>query len=426
MPGALPPLPIPEPLRGAEIGSFAHDTLVRRLPEIGRRTLAENYNDSERRFHPQSVARWRALLKDLPDGSIRLLDDPGAPDEAAWNGYLAPYIGLSWLQIPWFLAETYFFRSLLAASGYFQPGPGFGLDPNAYQKQQGLILYHDAIRRACRQAERWLYRAAISCDLLAELFQFDLWGNQADLSLWPADEQERPDRGQQDPERSHYLLCDDSRLAAECLLQSAGGARVDFLLDNAGAELVNDLLTANCLLACGIVRQVIFHLKPHPTYVSDATIADVLLTLNFMRSLSTPSRSAAEHLQAHLEQGRLVLQDDYFWTSPLAFWEAPAELRRTLSAATLLISKGDANYRRLLGDRHWPVTTSFAQALSYTPAPLLALRVSKSDVIVGLPAGRAEQLDLEEPLWRYSGRWGMIQFASGEQQLPTDGIDPAG
>ena len=50
------------------------------------------------------------------------------------------------------------------------------------------------------------------------------------------------------------------------------------------------------------------------------------------------------------------------------------ELAETISRASLVISKGDANYRRLLGDAHWDPATPFAQAVAYFLAPLVALR----------------------------------------------------
>ena len=44
---------------------------------------------------------------------------------------------------------------------------------------------------------------------------------------------------------------------------------------------------------------------------------------------------------------------------------------------------GDANFRRLIGDRHWPWSTRPEDVLSYFPAPLLALRTCKSEVLIG-------------------------------------------
>ena len=63
--------PLPEPLRGNEVGSFAHDTIVRRLPEIARRTASENDLDAARE------SLLEALAADLEaNGPISILDEP--------------------------------------------------------------------------------------------------------------------------------------------------------------------------------------------------------------------------------------------------------------------------------------------------------------------------------------------------------------
>ena len=88
----------------------------------------------------------------------------------------------------------------------------------------------------------------------------------------------------------------------------------------------------------------------------------------------------------------------------------PVDLRDDLSAADLVISKGDANYRRLLGDRHWPHDTPFADVVAYFPAPLVALRTLKSECVCGLPPGRSELVYETDPEWMINGRWGLVQF----------------
>jgi hypothetical protein len=75
-----------------------------------------------------------------------------------------------------------------------------------------------------------------------------------------------------------------------------------------------------------------------------------------------------------------------------------------------VISKGDANYRRLLGDRHWAFTTPFEGIMSYFSAPVLVLRTCKSNVMCGLAAGQDEALMGEDPDWMTDGQWGLIQF----------------
>ncbi|HEX7973997.1 MAG TPA: ARMT1-like domain-containing protein, partial [Anaerolineales bacterium] len=127
-----PPEPVPAPLRGAEVGSFAWQTVTIRMPEIGRRTLAEN------EFPNEIADRLEELITDLPTGRLRPLQDTTAPDAADWERYVAPYVGQDWLEAPWFFVETYFYRRILEATGYFQQGPMRGFDPFASQKRQGL------------------------------------------------------------------------------------------------------------------------------------------------------------------------------------------------------------------------------------------------------------------------------------------------
>ena len=58
---------------------------------------------------------------------------------------------------------------------------------------------------------------------------------------------------------------------------------MDYLLDNAGLELLGDLCVTDYLLGTDQVQTVRFHAKLHPTFVSDATMADVHTTLAWLR-----------------------------------------------------------------------------------------------------------------------------------------------
>jgi hypothetical protein len=289
----------------------------------------------------------------------------------------------------------------------------YGLDPYAWQKTQGLAAALPAAEQAAGLVRGWLEAPAQNIqereERLVELLKINLWSNQVDLSLWPAGQADRPDHAdvrQGEP----FLLCDQAARAAAHLAGSPPG-RVDILADNAGQELLLDLLLAAYLLGSGLARQVRLHLKPHPTYVSDATVQDVLISMAALRqSPRPPARAAGLALEGRLAQGRLALSPDYFWTSPYAGWELPSRLRRKLAGSRLVISKGDANYRRLLGDRRWTDEAPFSQVVGYFPAPLLALRVLKSDVVVGLRSGQAEALTARAADWRTSGHWGVIQF----------------
>jgi hypothetical protein len=107
-----------------------------------------------------------------------------------------------------------------------------------------------------------------------------------------------------------------------------------------------------------------------------------------------------------------VLSDHPFWVTGFFFHALPNDVRATLARAALVVCKGDANYRRLIGDCHWEPTTRFEDAVAYFPAPVVALRTLKAELIVGLRAGAAERLDAEDAEWRVNGRRGVIQFAA--------------
>ncbi|RUS97997.1 hypothetical protein DSM106972_082160 [Dulcicalothrix desertica PCC 7102] len=398
---SLPKLPLPSPLVGAEVGSFTEYTVTQRMPAIARRVIAENsftstVNDS-----------LEQLASALPTGYIQSLVDDTGTDFTRWNEYLQSFLGQRWVDIPWFFAETYFYRLILNITGYFAPGESQGVDPFALQKRQGLETGFDAITTLCHQVNSWLDNSE-SEEALLGLLYFALWGNRVDLSLWSAFE---TDRTQFDIQTQQaHILVNDAASVVDLINKNQQG-RFDVVVDNAGFELVCDLCLVDFLLGSGLAKQIKLHLKPHPTFVSDAMILDVHQTIEFFaKSNNWDVTFLANRLQEYLELGKLVLSSDYFWTSPLAFWEMPDVIRNDLAASNLTIIKGDANYRRLLGDRHWDYTTNINDIISYFPAPLLALRTLKSEVAAGIKSEIIEKVAPSDTNWLTNGQWGVIQL----------------
>ena len=397
----LPKLPLPLPLVGAEVASFTEYTVTQRMPAIARRVIAENsfistVNDS-----------LEQLASTLPSGYILpLVDDTGA-DFRNWNEYLQSFLGQRWVDTPWFFAETYFYRLILNITGYFAPGDTQGVDPFALQKRQGLETGFDAIATLCHQVNSWLDNSE-SEEALLGLLYFALWGNRVDLSLWSAFETDRTQFDIQSQQA--HILVNDAASVVDLINKNQQG-RFDVVVDNAGFELVCDLCLVDFLLGSGLAKQIKLHLKPHPTFVSDAMILDVHQTIEFFaKSNNWDVTFLANRLQEYLELGKLVLSSDYFWTSPLAFWEMPDVIRNDLAASNLTIIKGDANYRRLLGDRHWNYTTNINDIISYFPAPLLALRTLKSEVAAGIKPQIIEKVAPSDTNWLTNGQWGVIQL----------------
>ncbi len=402
----IPAMAPPKPMIGLEPGSWAERTIKVRFIDTIKRTIAEND------FPAEFLDRLDNLISEIPDDSIKDVIDPGAPDEDQWRTYLAGYEGQNWLQPPWFVVEHYFYRRIIDAVGYFQMGAGNGLDPFLASKKTGLEQSKTAISELAKRLESWLSFAEPTQEILKSILFADLWGNQADYSLWPADadEEQKPDHGD-GVNASEFLLADDSSVFVDFIFQQSQRIScIDFLIDNAGMELLCDLVFVDYLLTANIAKKVQFHLKAHPTFVSDALPKDVEESVAYLEVAdSSDVQKLGSRLRKHLDSKRLLMRPSFFWNSPLDGWLMPEDLRADLDKANLVFSKGDAHYRRLLGDRHWPDTTPFSDIVSYFPAPLVALRTLKSELVCGLQTGQAEKVATIDPEWMINGRWGLVQ-----------------
>jgi uncharacterized protein with ATP-grasp and redox domains len=411
-----PQLAVPPPLMMSEPGTFAYLTLTQRWPAIAQRTIAEND------FSPDIIANLESLVRELFEGKVRLLEDDQAADQAEWATYLHPYLNRPWSEVPWFFAEVYFYRRFLEATQYFQPGAWQGFDPFCTQKHTGLITSLEKVRAVSSQIDslhqsndRSKTEVAWEAHVVL-LLHNALWGNQADLSLKPTvDLVFQSDAGseQEQTQKTHILVDDTDKLLEWLAKQGKERShRIDIVADNAGFELVCDLYLIDWLLTQPTPFTVYLHLKTHPTFVSDATIADVHHTLTVLSNNEEVSiQNLAERLRNYVAIGRLQLGADPYWVSPLALWQLPQRLHQELSQSNLVIFKGDANYRRLLGDCRWSFTTRFEAIACYFPSPLLALRTLKSEIIAGLQPEQVESLNQTNPNWLTSGEWGVIQFA---------------
>ncbi len=394
----------PPPIYSTEPGSWAHSTVSERLPEIARRIITEN------QFGKAAERRLQQLIEQIGSGTIRALKDQGAPDQEDWEGYAAPYLAQGWLEVPWFFAEHYFYRRVMEAVDYFQKG----LDPFAYQKQQGLVASQQDTAALALFQSRALQENQAQEESLVEGLYFSLWGNQADLSLWPADGEESPKHDSQKTLQDH-LLANHIQAVIDVLLKRTDPVRrVDLMLDNAGFELVADLGLADLLLGLDITQDLVLHAKAHPTFVSDVIEGDIGQTVSFLVAADdTHVKDFGKRLDRYLTNGQLQIRPSYFWNSPLPMWEFPAELGEQWTGSALLISKGDANYRRILGDRQWDFTTPFPQAVDYLPVPLAALRTLKAELAVGLELGQIQDVFNRDPNWLTDGKWGVIHYAPG-------------
>jgi hypothetical protein len=157
---------------------------------------------------------------------------------------------------------------------------------------------------------------------------------------------------------------------------------------------------------CG---KVTMNVKAEPMFVSDAITPDVLEHIAEMqRSTRAPEVQAlGQRLADYVKQQRLVVRTDLAWNRYLFFHELPAELQTRLAQeATLVIVKGDLNYRRLLCDRQWPASTPMEDVAPYFPTAFVAFRTMKSNLVAGIPAHVVAEWEKEDPQWPFNGSGG--------------------
>lgn len=372
-------------------GSFARSVLDERHPALIERV---------RRAVPHPPEQQRALdslLEEITKGVIERLDD-SEPGAEHWRD--EPYYGRPWPDVPFLWAESFFYRKLLAALRHFTPGPWQGVDPFAPFKNAELTS--SEVDDELAALDRLPELPAEEQD--RTLLLSSLWGNRADLGF----QLSAGTKGL--GERVTGLVVDDSDRLWETLETGEPGT-VCLVADNAGPELLPDLVLADHLLTTRRAATVVLHLKPYPYYVSDATTADTLACLDRMTGASGHAAQAGERLRQAVVGGRLVLHTHPFSCAPHPYERMPADLREDFASAALTVMKGDLNYRRLVGDRHWPATTPFAEVTAYFPGPVAALRTLKSDVVTGLAPRTLEELDAGAQAWRTSGTHALIQVA---------------
>ena len=396
------PPPGVRPFSTGDPGSFAHHTLETRIPAIIEQTIQAN-------AYPDAIRRaLAALAHEIRYEPMRPLREE-TPDAAEWHALAAPHAGRSWLDLPFYFAESFVYRRLLEAVRYFQPGPWQGLDPFRPIKQ---AEYRSLAPRA---ALALAYRAAPEehAAQLRHWLLVSLWGNRADLSNQYAQEARRQAEQSGNLESlssGGLLLVDDSAAVARALAARPPG-EVLIVTDNAGTELLCDLALADWLLASNTAARVRFHVKAQPFFVSDVTLPDVEIALAVLHGLGGEGAALAARLAAQRAAGRLLVADHPFYTLGRFFAALPPDLRAVYAQAALAIFKGDLNYRRLVYDASWPTGATFAGAVAYLAAPVLALRTVKSDAMAGVDAATQAHLDATRPNWRVDGSVGTIQFA---------------
>ncbi|KAJ8409699.1 hypothetical protein AAFF_G00217580 [Aldrovandia affinis] len=440
---------VPESLSAKYVGSFAYLTIRDRLPTILTKVIDTIHRNKDKFFEEhgeegvQAEKRAISFLSKLrnelqTDKPVLALTDD-VVDTDMWNQYLLRQQVLmeeneppSWFKSSWLYVECYMYRRIQESVRLNPPICDFDVFKEA--KTQSFFESQQAIMAICTYLQGLMKNMddlseTQLLDQFLKLLQVSLWGNKCDLSISAGqDNSQKASPIDSLEDLKPFILVDDSNLVWSALTNGKipGGpwklqGRVDIVLDNAGFELVTDLVFADFLVSSGLASQVHFHGKSMPWFVSDTTREDFIWTIRQTLAANHRwmSKSGAKW-QHYVKDGTWSYHDHPFWTLPHEFCDMAADapdLYATLQKADFIFFKGDLNYRKLTSDRHWAHTEPFEKALrGFHPAPLCSLRTLKANVQVGLQPGQGEDLTAREPGWMTSGKYAVVQFSSPHRE----------
>ncbi|ERT00613.1 hypothetical protein HMPREF1624_01840 [Sporothrix schenckii ATCC 58251] len=457
----------------------AIDDVYRSVHECGD----DKEKETEGKAIVEKIARLKYDVQH--DRQLEPIDDDGELDVAAYNAELTQLGPLSWLKAPWLFAECYLFRRMSTyfrlSTHWTRYDPFARQKIRTFRSSRPAVLelaarYRELMKQLeAHQANKGGDAETVASaeeTLFAEMCEICLWGNATDLSLLTnltyEDIQKLQGAEARRKAEANILVNDlptayktltKARDAAAAISRQPGSSsperRIDIVLDNAGFELYVDLILAGYLLRAGLATVVVLHPKNIPWFVSDVLPSDFAALLNALanpqRFYETPSeeeelqgKPAPEKLtdteKADLSflfgewsqlyaNGQMVLRPNIFWTQPGSFWRLPKEapaLYEDLKTSELVIFKGDLNYRKLTSDVDWEATTPFVEAIGPlgpgSGLNVLALRTCKADVVVGLPAGKDEELrkadggggDSGARRWAWNGKWAVVSCSQNK------------
>ncbi|XP_077302999.1 damage-control phosphatase ARMT1-like isoform X2 [Arctopsyche grandis] len=355
-------------------------------------------------------------------------------DVNKWNDLIAEQQDPYYFTAIWLFTECYVYRRIREAFEITKSLNKF--DPFRVQKD---ITFGQSLEAMCLVANH-LSKKLEEINNIKEnfikLLRMTLWGNKCDLSLSAGEDVSQATNPMAMVDLwQDNLISDDSNSVYDALInlvqcsEGGQGVLVDIVCDNAGYELFVDLCFADFLITKKIASKIRFRVKAIPWFVSDVLVRDFIWTIDkicsthFKREITSDFTLDSLNLNAigvkwkqYVDEGIWSCQSDEFWTLPHEFFkmkDQDNDLYKSLGEAAIIFFKGDLNYRKLMGEMNWPPTTSFEHALrGFFPAPLVAVRTVKADLISGLPPGKMEELNEKDNQWMEKGDYGVIQYCS--------------
>ncbi|EFO20189.1 hypothetical protein LOAG_08302 [Loa loa] len=433
MSSAMPPVPvIPPALTGSKEGTFAFFTVRDRWPKILGKIVDQvhRYRYAHIAVHGEDGEKdIKSVLSQLSELSYFVATDKPLQDLIdhgekvnIWNKELRELRmkkgaeQVTWYRCDWLFAECFLYRQIV--SFFLKTTTLKEFDPFASQKQSSFISCIDTIIMLAKRMEEVTSATAnVDDGIICHFFQLCLWGNTCDLSLSCGERVISLPLLDMVDQLADKVLCNQIGEVVR-ILKNGEMDRIDIVLDNSGLELFTDLALAELLIGKYSVKKVIFHGKSMPWFVSDVTGRDFNWIIEMLiASSDNLLKNFGVKCSQRLSDGEFCFQTHYFWTLPYPNYLMPekaSDLHRELSQSSLIIFKGDCNYRKLVSDLEWPLDTPFKIALrGFAPAPILVLRTIKAETLAGLDSNVVDNLQRKygnSKIWMTTGEYAVAQF----------------
>lgn len=390
------------------------------------------------------ISKLETLKSSMASNAVlEPMPQDGGSDINGYNEELKFLGDITWLASPWLFSECYVYRLVHT---FFSMSTPFWRSYDIFfsGKRDSLVASHVGIIELVKRFQD-LLRSAGDIDtakketqkvIFEEMLQISLWGNATDLTLLTSlssvsELQSRQGKAAREASKANIVVNNTDKVWSLLLqLKSSGSTgTIHIVLDNAGFELLTDLIFASYLIESRFATKIVLHGKHMPWFVSDVNLRDLeslidsfingTLYQRFDSAEKIQLREAGLHWQDLMTSGKMEFRAHPFWTTQHSFGRmahVEPEVLADLATADLVVFKGDLNYRKLVYDGQWPKTTPFSEALGPLAKPdsksgkgirTLALRTCKADVCVGLSAGVEDEL---ESGWTRYGHYAVVSY----------------
>lgn len=289
------------------------------------------------------------------------------------------------------LTISYFYRLILDRLNYFDSLN----DPFAQIKLNMFLKFLESPKNQIKHDLK-----------IDELLLSMLWGNKADLVP---------------PKIGVYktLLVDDRKIFIEFLKHSKLST-VDILADNTGEELVYDLIFVEYLLSNGLAKLIRYHVKNYPYNITDTTRDDFFTIVSILRRKNSRFKKLADSISKFISDGSIQVVTYPYTTLGLDRSKAINIIEKQYAKSSLIITKGDFNYRKNVGWYFWRKSDNYNLVVSYLKTPILCFRTIKNEIMLGIKDQlRITSLNQKDPDWWKKGVGGVIMFSIPQKNSQT-------